>query len=70
MRIKTLSTAFAVGALIAAPVAAQAADRDAAPITDESEMGGASRLIVLLVVAAAIFAGIEIFGDDNDAVSP
>lgn len=68
MRTKTVTLALAASALVAAPLAAQAADRSAAPISDESEMGGASRLVVLLVVAAAIYAGIEL--SDEDPVSP
>lgn len=70
MRTKTVTLALAASALVAAPLAAQAADRSAAPISDESELaGGASRLLILAVVAAAIFAGIELTGDD-EPVSP
>ena len=70
MRTKTVTMALAASALAAAPIAAQAADRSVAPISDESEMGGgASRILILAVVAAAIFIGIEV-SDNDDPVSP
>ena len=70
MRTNIVTLALAASALVAAPIAAQAADRSAAPISDESELAGnASRLLVLAVVAAAIYAGIEI-SDNDDPVSP
>ena len=70
MRTNIVTLGLAATALVAAPLAAQAADRSAAPISDESELaGGASQILILAVVAAAIFAGIEISGDD-DPVSP
>ena len=70
MRTKTVTLALAASALAAAPIAAQAADRSAAPISDESEMaGGASRFLILGIVAAAIFIGIEV-ADNGDPVSP
>lgn len=70
MRTNIVTLGLAATALVAAPIAAQAADRSAAPISDESELaGGASRILILAVVAAAIFAGIEI-SDNDDPVSP
>ena len=70
MRSNIVTLGLAATALVAAPLAAQAADRSAAPISDESELaGGASRILILAVVAAAIFAGIEI-SDNDDPVSP
>ena len=70
MRTNIVTLGLAATALVAAPIAAQAADRSAAPISDESELaGGASQILILAVVAAAILAGIEISGDD-DPVSP
>ncbi|MEC7400305.1 MAG: hypothetical protein VX512_04440 [Pseudomonadota bacterium] len=70
MRTNIVTLGLAATALVAAPLAAQAADRSAAPISDESELaGGASRILILAVVAAAIFAGIEI-SDNDDPVSP
>ena len=66
MRTNIVTLGLAATALVAAPIAAQAADRSAAPISDESELaGGASQILILAVVAAAIFAGIEISGDDD-----
>jgi hypothetical protein len=68
MRTNIVTLGLAATALVAAPIAAQAADRSAAPISDESELaGGASQILILAVVAAAIFAGIEISGDDEPA---
>ena len=70
MRTNIVTLGLAATALVAAHLAAQAADRSAAPISDESELaGGASRILILAVVAAAIFAGIEI-SDNDDPVSP
>ncbi|MCH2487447.1 MAG: hypothetical protein MK010_06865 [Erythrobacter sp.] len=70
MRTKTVTLALAATTLAAAPIAAQAADRSVAPISDESELaGGFSRVLVLAVVAAAIFIGIEV-SDDDEPVSP
>ena len=70
MRTNIVTLGLAATALVAAPLAAQAADRSAAPISDESELaGGASRILILAVVAAAIYAGIEI-SDNDDPVSP
>jgi hypothetical protein len=68
MRTNIVTLGLAATSLVAAPIAAQAADRSAAPISDESELaGGASQILILAVVAAAIFAGIEISGDDEPA---
>ena len=70
MRTKTVTLALAASALAAAPIAAQAADRSAAPISDESELArGASRILILAIVAAAIFIGIEV-SDNDDPVIP
>ena len=70
MRTKTVTLALAASALAAAPIAAQAADRSAAPISDESELaGGVSQLLILALVGAAIFVGIEV-SDDDGPVSP
>ena len=53
-----------------APVAA--ADRSAAPVDSESEIGGANRGLLLVGVAAALVTVILIANDDNEdeAVSP
>ena len=68
MKFRTLAAATAVTAMVAAPVVA--ADRAAAPVSGESEMGGSVVLAVL--AAAAIIAGIYIAvdsGDEDEAVS-
>ncbi len=65
---RAIALGTAAFALVAAPVAA--ADRSAAPVDGESELGGVS-LVVALLGAAAIIAGIVIIADDDDdAVSP
>ncbi|MBB3034670.1 hypothetical protein [Alteriqipengyuania lutimaris] len=46
--------------------------RTTAPVGGESELGGSagiSQLAVIALVAGAIFAGIELTDDDDDAVS-
>ena len=65
---RAIALGTAAFAMVAAPVAA--ADRSAAPVDSESELGGVS-LVVALLGAAAIIAGIVIIADDDDdAVSP
>jgi hypothetical protein len=67
MKFRTLAAAAAVATMGAVP--ALAADRTAAPISDESEMGGS---IVLAILAAAAFIAaivIAVDGGDDDPVS-
>lgn len=68
MKFRTLAAAAAVTTMVAAPVIA--ADRPAAPVSGESEMGGS--IILGLLAAAAIIAGIYIAvdsGNEDDPVS-
>jgi hypothetical protein len=67
MKFRTLAAAAAVATMGAVP--ALAADRTAAPVSDESEMGGS---IVLAILAAAAFIAaiyIAVDGGDDDPVS-
>jgi hypothetical protein len=66
MKFRTLAAAAAVASMVAAPVIA--ADRPAAPISDESELGGSVVLAVLAV--AAIIAGIVIAVDSGNEDEP
>ena len=64
MKFRTLAAAAAVTSMVAAPVVA--ADRAAAPVSGESEMGGS--WILAILAAAAVIAGIVIAidsGEDN-----
>lgn len=68
MKFRTLAAAAAVTTMVAAPVIA--ADRPAAPVSGESEMGGS--IVLGLLAAAAIIAGIYIAvdsGNEDDPVS-
>lgn len=66
MKFRTLAAVAAATSLVAAPVVA--ADRAAAPISDESEMGGSVILAILAV--AAIVAGIVIAVDSGNEDEP
>lgn len=72
MKTRLIALASAGAAMVAAPVMANAAvaDRSAAPIEGEQELGG-SILIAVLAVAAVV-AGIILISDDDDeeATSP
>ena len=70
MRLKSVSLAAAAIALSTASISAQAAqaDRQVAPVSSESELGGgegSTQLIFLAIVAAIIFAAIELTNDDD-----
>lgn len=72
MRLKTAILGAAVATLAAAPIVAQAAgaERVAAAVEGENALGypeSGTQLIVLALIAAAIFGGIELFGDDEPA---
>lgn len=70
MKFRNLAAAVVATTLSAMPAMAQAVDRVAAPVTDASQMGGSSTL--LLVLAVVLFAaGIYFLVDsDNDPDSP
>ncbi|WP_459787623.1 hypothetical protein [Alteriqipengyuania sp. 357] len=61
---KIAIVATAMG-LLAAPVAAQSAARDVAPVEGESELAGGGAFLGAVTVAALI-AGIIIATDDDD----
>lgn len=71
MRSKVVAASLAALALVAAPVAANAApvERVSAPAAEESELGGGSFIWIIIGIAAVIGA-ILIFDGDNDPVSP
>ena len=66
MKFRTLAAAAAVTSMVAAPVVA--ADRTVAPVEGESEMGGS--IILALLAAAAIIAGIYIAVDSGNEDEP
>jgi hypothetical protein len=70
MKFRNLAAAVVATTLSAMPAMAQAVDRVAAPVTDASQMGGSSTL--LLVIAVVLFAaGIYFLVDsDTDPDSP
>ncbi|MBX9898868.1 MAG: hypothetical protein K2Y17_13450 [Qipengyuania sp.] len=61
MKFRTLAATAAAISMVAVPVVA--ADRAAAPVSNESEMGGSWLLAIL--AAAAIIAGIVIAVDSG-----
>lgn len=66
MKFRTLAVAAAVTSMVAAPVVA--ADRPVAPISGESEMGGS--ILIALLAAAAVVAGIVIAVDSGNEDEP
>ena len=78
MRFGKLSmAAVAAASLVSSPVLAQAAQpvsevRTGAAVADESEMEGGSGIILAILAAAAVIAGIIIAADggDNTPTSP
>ena len=77
MKFRNLLAATAAVSLAASPAVAQSAnaDRAAAPVAEDSELGGDSGgagIILALLAAAAIIAGVIIAGgnDDDAPASP
>lgn len=66
MKFRMFAAAAAVASMVAAPVVA--ADRVAAPVEGESEMGGS--IVLAVLAAAAIIAGIVIAIDSGDEDEP
>lgn len=70
MKAKTFVLSLAAAATLLAPisVSALAAERAVAPIEEANELSGGSSLLVGLVAAAAVIAGIVVAsgGSDND----
>lgn len=71
MKLRNAAAAAAALTLVASPVVAQT-ERATAPVSDESEMGRGSSMILAILAIAAVIAGIIILVDDSDdeAVSP
>lgn len=72
MKLRNIAAASAGLALISAPVFAEAAlERSTAPVEGEALEGENGGLIIALIGAAAILAGILLGQDsDDDAASP
>lgn len=72
MKIRTLAAVAAVLSLATAPAIAEVSlDRAPAPVEGESELAGGSGLLIAVLAAAAVIAGIVIASDgDDDPVSP
>ena len=73
MKFRNLLAATAAVSLAASPALAQSAnaDRAAAPVADANELGddaGGAGIILAILAAAAIIAGIIIAGDNEDDV--
>ena len=69
MRVKTVFLGAAAALAVSAPVVAEAAQaaRAAAPVAGESALGyedSATQLIVLALIVAAIFVGVELSDDE------
>ena len=71
MNFRNLAAAVAALTMTAVPAMAQAVDRAAAPVTDASQMGGSSTLLLILAVVL-MGAGIYFLVDNgnNDPDSP
>jgi hypothetical protein len=71
MRLKTIALGTAAAAMASAPVLASSlsAERSDAPVANEAELGG-DGMIIGILAAAAVIAGIIIIADgDDDPVS-
>ena len=71
--IKKIAFATAAASLVATPLAAEQAvaqvQRDAAPITEESELAGNTTLFFILGIAAVVAAIVLLAEDDDDPIS-
>ena len=77
MEFGKLAAGFAAVSLVAAPVAAQAAnsvapavERVAASSTSSEKLEGENGILIAVLAAAAVIAGIIIIADDDDPTSP
>lgn len=67
MKFRNVVAATAALSLAATPAIAEAAfDRAAAPVEGESELEGGSGIILAILAAAAVIAGIIIAADDGN----
>lgn len=65
MKVRNIAAVAAALTLVASPAVAQA-ERVSAPVSDESEMGRGSGLILAILAVAAVIAGIIILVDNNE----
>ncbi|QFT77035.1 hypothetical protein [Erythrobacter sp. THAF29] len=66
MKFRNVALATAAVSLAASPAIAEAAfDRSTAPVEGESELEGGSGILIAILAAAAIIAGIIVAADDN-----
>lgn len=67
MKFRNLAAATAVVSLAASPAIAEASfARTSAPVEGESELEGGSGILIAVLAAAAIIAGIVIAADDGN----
>lgn len=67
MKFRNLALATAAVSLAASPAIAEAAfERTGAPVEGESELEGEGGIIIALLAAAAVIAGIIILADDGE----
>lgn len=67
MKFRNLLAATAALSLAASPALAETSARVSAPVAqDESNVEGGSGLIIAILAAAAVIAGIVIIADDGD----
>lgn len=66
MNFRNIALATAAVSLAASPAIAEAAfDRSSAPVEGESEMKGASGVLIGILAAAALIGGIIVIASDN-----
>lgn len=68
MKFKSVALGLAAMAAVTAPIgaAAVAADRASAPVQSANELEGNNGILIGVVAAVAIIAGIIIIADDDD----
>lgn len=71
MSFKKLALALSVSTLVIAPTIAQAADsvapaRTSSSVTDAEKIEGGSGILIALLAAAAVIAGIILIADGDD----
>jgi len=77
MKFGKLAASVAAVTLVAAPVAAQSANSSAPAVervgansSSAEQLEGENGILIALLAAAAVIAGIIIIADDNDPTSP
>lgn len=63
-------TALSALALLSTPLAAQAAERAASPVTADEEMVGTGMLVPVAVLVALLVGVLALDGGDDEPVSP